>query len=49
MEPELETELKQAYADRTVDEIRSDLESSRFAGSIDCDLVAAYVAMIANS
>jgi len=49
MEPDLETELKQAYADRSADEIRSDLESSRFAGAIDCELVAAYVAMIANS
>lgn len=49
MDPELETELKQAYADKSVDEIAADLSASRFAGMIDVELVAAYVASIANS
>jgi hypothetical protein len=48
MDPELETELKQAYADKGVDQIRADLEASKFAGMIDVELVAAYVAAVAN-
>lgn len=49
MDPELETSLKEAYADAPPDAIRADLEASRFAGMVDIDLLVAYVASVANS